>query len=57
MLNGTTPITPVIPMAVLASEYITMLADAFDKVYTLAATPEAAMAQVKSDITAKMNGS
>jgi len=57
MLNGTTPITPVIPMAVLASEYITMLADAFDKVYTLAVTPEAAMAQVKSDITAKMNGS
>jgi multiple sugar transport system substrate-binding protein len=57
MLNGTTPITPVIPMAVVAAEYITLLADAFDKVFTLAATPEAAMAQVKTDIAAKMSGS
>ena len=57
MLNGTTPITPVIPMAVVAAEYITLLADAFDKVFTLAETPEAAMAQVKKDIVAKMNGS
>ena len=56
MLKSSTPITPVIPMVKVAAEYITLLGEAFDKIFTLAATPENAMAQVKQDIIAKMTG-
>jgi ABC-type glycerol-3-phosphate transport system substrate-binding protein len=55
MLKGSAPITPVIPMVKVAAEYITLLAEAFDKVFTLAATPEDSMATVKKEIIAKMN--
>jgi ABC-type glycerol-3-phosphate transport system substrate-binding protein len=55
MLKSGTPITPIIPMNKVASEYITLLAEAFDKIFTLAATPEESMALVKKEIIAKMN--
>jgi multiple sugar transport system substrate-binding protein len=55
MLLGNTPITPVVPMHKVAAEYLTLLGEAFDKVFTLAETPEDSMARVKKETIAKMS--
>jgi len=49
IVKGERKLTTVMPMNPVAAEYSNLLGEAFDKVFNLAETPEAAMARVKDE--------
>ncbi|MDQ3413155.1 MAG: extracellular solute-binding protein [Chloroflexota bacterium] len=55
IINGSRPLTTVMPMIPVAAEYTNLLNEAFERVSSLAETPEQAMALVKEDTLAEMS--
>jgi ABC-type glycerol-3-phosphate transport system substrate-binding protein len=56
-LSGSRAITAVMPMNSVASEYINLLGEAFDKILHLTETPEQSMERVKTETMDKMKTS